>query len=118
MPQDHKKLDVYNKAFEFTKDIYRATASFPKEEIYGVTNQLRRASSSIGANIAEGSGRSTNKDFASFLHNSMGSIKECEHFLYLSKDLNYLSSHKYEELKNNLESIGKMLNKFIQKVRE
>jgi hypothetical protein len=60
MPQDHKKLDIYGKAFEFSKDVYKVTAHFPKEEVYGVTNQLRRASSSIGANIAEGAGSQTN----------------------------------------------------------
>ena len=84
MPQDHTQLEVYNRAYAFALDIYKATTGFPKEEIFGITSQLRRAASSIGANISEGCGRKTDKDFANFLHISMGSIKECEHFLKLA----------------------------------
>ncbi len=117
MPQDFKQLNVWQEAKEFTLDIYRVTAEFPKAEQYGITNQLRRAASSVGSNIAEGCGRTTDKDFANFLIIAMGSIKECEHFLILSRDLNYLSTNDHQLLTNKLETIGKMLNKFMQKVR-
>lgn len=117
MPQDHTQLEVYNRAYAFALDVYKSTAGFPKEEQFGITSQLRRAASSIGANISEGCGRKTDKDFARFLHISMGSIKECEHFLKLSKDLSYIDNNSFTALRMELESIGKMMTKFIQKIK-
>ncbi|MEK6864292.1 MAG: four helix bundle protein [Nanoarchaeota archaeon] len=117
MPQDHTQLEVYNRAYAFALEVYKATAGFPKEEQFGITSQLRRAASSIGANISEGCGRKTDKDFANFLHISMGSIKECEHFLKLSKDLSYIDNNSFTYLSLELESIGKMMTKFIQKIK-
>ncbi|MBU0627669.1 MAG: four helix bundle protein [Nanoarchaeota archaeon] len=114
MTQDFKKLEVWKLAHQFTLDIYRLTANFPKDERFGMTQQFRRASSSIGANIAEGAGRKTNKDFARALYFSSGSIKEIEHFLLLAKDLNYIDICKFNAFNQQLESIAKMLNKFIQ----
>lgn len=114
MTQDFKKLEVWKLAHQFTLDIYRLTSSFPKEERYGMTQQIRRAASSIGANIAEGAGRKSNKDFARALYFSFGSIKELEHFLLLAKDLNYIDICNFNAFNQQLESIGKMLNKFIQ----
>lgn len=116
--QDYKSLDVYQKAKSFAVEIYKVTNSFPKEEIYGITSQLRRASSSIGANIAEGTGRFTKNDFANFLHISLGSAKECEYFLDLSYELRYLNEETYKRLTEELITISKMLTKFIQSIRK
>lgn len=118
MPQNHKELKVYQEAFELAEAVYRVTANFPKEEVYGLSSQLKRAASSIGANIAEGCGRNTPKDFANFLHIAMGSVKECEHFLDLAQSLNYSSTEDHQKLSERLDKIGKMLANFIKKVKE
>jgi four helix bundle protein len=118
MVQDFKQLQVWEKAKEYTVAIYKATGSFPISEQYNIVSQLRRASSSIPANIAEGCGKRTNKDFASFLHNAMGSIKECENFIILSKELGYLKEQEFNELNKQTQEIGKMLNSLIKKIQE
>ncbi|MEP7292950.1 MAG: four helix bundle protein, partial [Chloroflexota bacterium] len=88
--QDFKKLQVWMKAHVFTLALYRATSAFPKEEVYGLTSQMRRAAVSIPANIAEGCGRSSNAELARFLHISMGSASEVEYYLVLAHDLEFL----------------------------
>ena len=118
MTQDFKKLEVWKSAHQLTLDIYRLTTNFPKDERFGMIQQIRRAAASIGANIAEGAGRRTNKDFARALYFSFGSIKELEHFLLLAKDLNYIDICNFNAFNQKLESIGKMLNKFIQKLQQ
>jgi four helix bundle protein len=117
MVQDFKKLDVYNLSYEFVLKIYKTTKTFPKTETYGITDQLRRAAASIAANIAEGSGRGTTPEFTRFLLIAIGSAKECEHFLMLSKDLNYLTSRQYTELITHLNTVGGKLNNFIRKLQ-
>jgi len=88
--QNYKDLKVWEKAHHFTLEVYKVSATFPKTETYGLTNQLRRASSSIPANIAEGCGKNSKLDFANFLNISLGSSNEAEYFLLLSRDLNYV----------------------------
>ncbi|HET9056582.1 MAG TPA: four helix bundle protein, partial [Chitinophagaceae bacterium] len=90
--QNYKELKVWEKAHDFTLKIYEATKIFPKEEIYSLTNQLRRAASSIPANIAEGCGKKSQLDFANFLNIALGSANEAEYYVILSKDLKYLSA--------------------------
>lgn len=118
MAQDFRKLEVWKLAHQFTLDIYRLTANFPKEEKYAMAQQFRRAAYSISANISEGAGRRTAKDFARALYFSFGSIKEVENFLLLAKDLNYIDICNYNSFSQQLESIGKMLNKFIQRLNQ
>lgn len=79
--QNYKDLKVWEKAHQFTLGVYRVSRLFPKEEIYALTSQLRRAASSIAANIAEGCGKNTKKDFANFLNISLGSSNEAEYFI-------------------------------------
>lgn len=117
MVRDFKKLDVYNIAHAFVLNIYKATKTFPKSEIYGITNQLRRASTSITANIAEGSGRGTDNEFARFLFIALGSVKECEQFLMLCKDLGYLSDSQHNSLDTQINQIGGKLNNFIKTLK-
>ncbi len=93
--QNYKDLKVWDKAHRFTLKVYEVTKSFPKEELYSLTNQLRRAASSIPANIAEGCGKNSNAEFAHFLNISLGSANESEYFLILSKDLLYLATNHY-----------------------
>jgi four helix bundle protein len=96
--QDYKELKVWEKAHKFTLSVYEASKTFPKDELYSLTNQLRRAASSVPANIAEGSGKNTQAEFAHFLNIALGSANESEYFLILSKDLIYLNPNKFSEL--------------------
>ena len=115
--QNHKDLKVWEKAHQFTVIIYECSKSFPKEELYGLTNQLRRASSSIPANIAEGCGKNSKAELAHYLNISLGSANETEYFLILSKDLNYLPAETFSEFSENINQIKAMLISLINKVR-
>ena len=115
--QNYKDLKVWEKAHSFTLKVYEATKVFPKEEIYSLTNQLRRAASSIPANIAEGCGKKGQQEFAHYLNIALGSTNESEYFLLLSKDLNYLSIETHNELHLLINEIKAMLISLIGKVR-
>ena len=96
--QSFKNLKVWEKAHVLALDVYRSTKSFPREEIYGLTSQMRRASASVGANIAEGSCRKGDADFARFLQMAAGSASELEYHLLLARDLCFLQAPDYERL--------------------
>ena len=115
--QNYKDLKVWEKSHAFTLKVYETTRSFPKEELYTLTNQLRRASSSIPANIAEGCGKNSNAEFAHFLNIALGSANEAEYFILLSKDLHYLPENGYTPLADNINEIKAMLISLINKVR-
>ena len=89
--------------------VYRVTDGFPKEEKFGLTSQLRRAAVSIPANIAEGAGRKSSKEFGYFLSNSQGSASEVETELLIASRLNYLPEAKYLSLRSALDEIGRMI---------
>tara|TARA_R110001592_G_C12664659_1_gene702863 strand:+ start:185 stop:538 length:354 start_codon:yes stop_codon:yes gene_type:complete len=110
---NYTELEVWKYARELVKLVYLLTKSFPKEEIYGLTNQIRRSVVSVPSNIAEGIGRQSNKETIHFLYIAKGSLQEVETQLYLSFDLEYISN---DELKNILEKVissKKLLNGFI-----
>lgn len=107
-----KHLEMWKQSRIFCTEIYAATASFPENEKFGLTNQLRRASVSIPSNIAEGSSRNSNKDFSSFLDIAVGSAYEIETQLLISSDLNFISEEKLTVLNQKLESITKMILSF------
>src|SRR6188768_4012849 len=115
--QNYKDLKVWKKAHQFTLKVYETTKLFPKEEIYSLTNQLRRASASIPANIAEGCGKNSQLDFANFLNIALGSANEAEYYLILSKDLKYLNVEEFEELLKTINEVKAMLIALIAKVR-
>ena len=104
-----KQLSVWQKSRQLVKEVYRVTATFPAEERFGITNQIRRACVSICVNIAEGSGRGTLKDFNRFLDNALGSDFEVETLLIVSNDLEFLSNQEFEKLNPKVDEIGKML---------
>ncbi|MFA5363079.1 MAG: four helix bundle protein [Candidatus Omnitrophota bacterium] len=110
---DFEKLEVYKKAIIFAQKIYRITRDFPQSEIYGLQGQLRRASVSISANIAEGNGRYNKKDFAQFLRIARGSIYECVPLLEISLNEKYIKKHDYDELLSDCNELAKMVNGFI-----
>jgi four helix bundle protein len=115
--QNYKELKVWEKAHLFTLNVYEETKLFPKEELYSLTNQLRRAASSIPANIAEGCGKNTNSEFTHFLNISLGSANEAEYFLILSKNLKYLIEEKISQLYNLINEVKRMSIALINKVR-
>ena len=97
--------------------VYRETRSFPRDELYGLTSQLRRGATSIPANIAEGCGRSTERDLARFLDIAAGSGSELEYHLLLSRDLNLLEQQAYEGLHGRITEVKRMLTGLIQRLR-
>lgn len=105
-------------SIEFVTEIYNLTKYFPKEEQFGLTNQIRRASVSIPSNIAEGAGRRSDKEFLQFLYISMGSIQEIDTQLLISLNLNYLTKSEYEILLTKLDQISKMISGLIKFVKE
>jgi four helix bundle protein len=112
-----KDLKVWEEAHQLVLNIYRITSEFPKEEIYGLTSQIRRASSSIPANIAEGFGRYSTKEYIQFLTIARGSLEEVNYFLFLSKDLQYITENNYLSFSESVDNIRKMLNGLIKSLR-
>lgn len=104
----HKDLLVWKKSLDLVEQIYKFTKQFPKEELYGITNQMRRCAVSIPANIAEGSGRKNKAEFVQFLHIALGSASELETHLIISQRLGFLSINSYDEIMNALNEIIKM----------
>ena len=117
--EGYRKLEVYLKAYENAVEIYRMTATFPKEERYGITDQMKRASVSIALNIAEGyARRESQEELKRFLRMALGSAVEMQVLVEFAKDFGYIREERYEEAKEAYESIGKMLNGFIRKLKE
>ena len=115
--KDFKDLRVWSKAHFLTIDIYKATRLFPKEELFGITSQMRRAASSIGANIAEGAGRKSDGELTRFLHIARGSAAELEYHLLLAYDLGLLSEAVRGLLAKQTDEVQRMLTALIQQVQ-
>lgn len=114
--KDFRDLIVWYKGHNLTIKIYSLTKNFPKEEMYGLTSQLRRAVSSIPINISEGCGRGSNADFARFLQMSMGSASEVEYLLLLANELGYINN-SIDILMSDIQEIKKMLASLISKTK-
>jgi four helix bundle protein len=115
--KDFRKLEVWDRAHKLALEVYKVTRLFPKEELYGLTNQIRRSSFSIPTNIAEGCGRGSDAEFYRFLFIAMGSASELEYQVILARDLEYLNKAQYNELEEEIVIVRKMLNALIQKVK-
>ncbi|MBN2282896.1 MAG: four helix bundle protein [Deltaproteobacteria bacterium] len=113
-----KELRVWEKAHELVLEIYKTTSCFPASETYNLTGQLRRAASSVPANIVEGQSRNTTREYLKFLYNARGSLEEVRYFLLLARDLLFLDDIHYTKLENNYESASRMLNGLIRSLRE
>ncbi len=111
-----EKLTVWQKAHELTLRIYKITGAFPKHELFGLSSQMRRASASIGSNIAEGLGRRRDKELMRFLRIANGSCNELEYQLRLAHDLGYIGQEQYQELRKSVDEIGRMLTGFYDRV--
>ena len=103
-------LTVWQEAHKLTLEVYKLTAKFPGSEKYGIVSQLRRCSSSVAANIAEGFGRATTRELLRCLQIARGEIEETRYFVLLSKDLGYVSAQDWERTGNQCESVGRLIN--------
>jgi four helix bundle protein len=112
-----KELVLWQKAHELTLNIYKITRDFPKEETYALTSQVRRASVSIAANIAEGYKKKTKPHKLSFLNISEGSLEEVKYYLFLSKDLEYINKDTFTKLESLSEEVGRILNGYSNSIR-
>ncbi|MBT6690296.1 four helix bundle protein [archaeon] len=118
MTQNFQNIQVWQDAVQFHKTIISILPKFPKEEIYAMSSQLRRASLSISNNIAEGCGRETSKELRNFLNIAMGSTKEVESMILVSKELDYINNETFMGLIQEIIIIGKKLNSLMQRVTE
>ena len=115
--KDFRELKVWEKSHHLALAVYTATAGFPKDELYGLTSQIRRSCASIPANIAEGCGRNGDAELARFLQIAMGSASELEYHLLLSLDLGLMDVANYDQLAQETTEIKRMLASFIQKLK-
>jgi four helix bundle protein len=113
----HRDLKVWNNSINLVTNIYQITNDFPRDELFGITSQMRRAAVSIPSNIAEGAARNSTKEFNKFLSIALGSASELETQILISKNLNYLNSNSSEKLLNDLNEIQKMIQGLMRKVR-
>lgn len=113
----YKDLTAWKKSMELVKEIYTLTKKLPKEETYGLSDQMRRAAVSIPSNIAEGNGRKTDNEYAHFLNIARGSECELETQLYICIMLNYLTEKETEEAFSLLAEVGRMLNKMLSNLK-
>ena len=114
--KDFRNLKVWQKSHQFALAVYKVSATFPKEELYGITSQIRRSCASIPTNIAEGCCRGTDAEFGRFLQIAMGSASESEYHLLLAHDLGYLAATNYEVLSSQISEIKQMLTSLIKKL--
>ncbi len=115
--QDFRNLKVWQKGHALTLKTYQRTASFPREELFGLTSQMRRAAASIPMNLAEGCGRGSDPDFARFLHIAQGSASELEYQFLLARELQYLPEGGYSDLDHDVVEVKRMLAALIQTVK-
>lgn len=114
---NYKNLKVWRKAHELTLKVYSVSQMFPKSEMYGLTSQIKRASSSIPINIAEGSGSVHKKEFLRYLSIARSSANELEYELFLCKDLKYIDEEIYQEISREIEQVQKMINGLIKSLK-
>jgi len=117
MVKSHKNLEVWGRSVDFVTNIYKATAGYPKHEIYGLASQIRRAAVSIASNISEGAARQSHKEFIQFLYIALGSASEVDVQLLVSRNLEYISDDQYLEMSREREEISKMLFGLIRNVK-
>jgi four helix bundle protein len=114
---NYKDLIIWQKAVDLSVKVYELTKDFPKDEMYGLTSQMRRCSVSIASNIAEGSGRNTKKDFNNFLGISYGSICELETQLIIAKNVGFLEGNKLEVMQRDINELQKMIWAFKRSLK-
>jgi len=113
----YRDLRIWNEAVELALAVYRVTMTFPRNEVYGLTSQMRRAAVSISSNIAEGKGHSSDGDFGRFLFHARGSLLELQTQVMIAKGLEYLTAEQASKLIQTTDDLGRGLNGLIQTVR-
>jgi four helix bundle protein len=116
--RNYEDLQVWRKAHDLTLEIYKNTRCFPSDERFGVTSQIRRSCSSIGANLAEGCGRRSDREMARFVQIAMGSGAELSYHLRLARDLELLSKASFDHLRSGLSEVMRMLSSLSQKLKQ
>jgi len=116
--KSHRDLIVWQKAMDLVEAVYSATASFPREETFALTSQIRRAVVSVPANIAEGQGRRLTKEYLYFLANARGSLLELDTHLEIALRVHYFNPEKYSDLKNKLDEVARILNGLMRSVED
>jgi four helix bundle protein len=114
--RNYRDLEVWKHSHKLTLELYEVSRKFPKEEMFGLTSQLRRAAISIGANLAEGCGRRTTAEFARFIRIAMGSASELDYHLLLCRDFKFLTNEIYDRMSKELVRIRKMLSALLASV--
>jgi four helix bundle protein len=117
MGGSYRDIKAWQKAIELVVQIYSCTRSFPREEVYGLANQLRRAAVSVASNIAEGKGRCTDKEFLLFLHHARGSAFEVETQLTIAGRLGYVAETEVQQLETSAGEVARMLNGLIKAIK-
>ena len=115
MPENYRDLIAWQKAKSLALSVYRCTRLFPKDEIYGLTSQMRRAAVSVPSNIAEGKGRRSQKELLQFLYHARGSLLELETQLSIAYDLEYMDLQVFKTLQSQTEELGRILNGLINR---
>ena len=116
--RNHRDLQVWSKSYALALELYKVSRAFPKEELYGLTSQMRRAAVSVGANLAEGCGRRSNAEMGRFVRIAMGSAAELDHHLLLSKDLGFLSDGDHRRFLGSLTEVRKMLSALLDSITD
>ncbi len=116
MEKPRKKLEAWKQSMDLVIDVYRTTENFPSQEIYGLTNQIRRAAVSIPSNVAEGAARQTKKEFTNYLHIAQGSLSELDTQLELARRLGFLDAQSWRDLDSRMVQIDKILTGLIRHV--
>ena len=115
--QDFRDLKVWQKGHELTLAVYRATAQFPRDELYGLTSQMRRSAVSVPANVAEGCCRGGDTEFARFAQIAMGSASELKYYFVLARDLEFVNAEDFHRLTGQVDEVERMLSSLIRKLR-
>jgi four helix bundle protein len=118
MSASFKDLRVWQEAMKFVVEVYRVTGQFPKHEMYGLTQQVRRAAVSVPSNIAEGKGHRSDREFARFLLHARGSLLEMQTQIMIAEELQYLGGEEAQRLLASADAIGRSLNSLINSLRE
>ena len=118
MANSYKDLRVWKQSVDLALEISRYTQNFPKHELYGLTSQLRRAAVSVSSNIAEGKGRSSDKELILFLHHSRGSLLELETQVFIASELAYIEESQAKHLLSQVEDLAKALNALINSLKK
>jgi four helix bundle protein len=118
MEKPHRKLDVWNESITLVKLVYELTKSFPKNEEYGISSQIRRAAVSIPGNIAEGAARKSLKEFIRFLHIARGSMSELDTYIEIGKQLGYIRQESFEQVDRKMISVDRMLAGLINYLKK